>query len=81
MLVARPGSWPPPAISTRPSGSSNAVEWYSRPTVSDATVFQVSVVGFQISAGSTALVRSTPSDVVIPPLASTVPSGSSVMFW
>jgi hypothetical protein len=39
------------------------------------------VSGFQISAGSTDLEMSTPSDVVPPPLASTVPSGSSVRLW
>src|SRR2546421_11588881 len=79
-MAGDPGSWPPPAISTRPSGSSSAVEWYSRPIASDATVRQVSVAGFQISAGSTALLRSTPSEGVMPPLADTVPSGSIVRF-
>jgi hypothetical protein len=68
-------------MSTRPSGSSNAVEWYSRPFVSDATVVHVSVSGFQISAGRTAFVRSVPSESVMPPLARTVPSGSRVIFW
>jgi len=33
---------------TRPSGSSIAVEWYSRPFVNDATVVHVSVSGFPI---------------------------------
>ena len=37
--------------------------------------------GFQISAGRTAFDRSVPSEVDIPPLARTVPSGSSVRFW
>ena len=49
--------------------------------VSDATVVQVSVSGFQISAGWTAFAMSTPSDREPPPLASTVPSGSSVRLW
>ena len=68
-------------MSTRPSGSRRAVEWYSRPFVSEATVVQVSVSGFQISAGSTAFERSVPSEVDIPPLARTVPSASIVRFW
>jgi hypothetical protein len=57
------------------------VEWYSRPVLSEATTVQVSVVGSQISAGSTAFVKSVPSDAVEPPLASTVPSGRSVRLW
>src|SRR5438552_3749763 len=56
-------------------------EWYSRPMWSDATSVHVSVSGFQISAGRTALVRSMPSEPVMPPLARTFPSGSKVMFW
>src|SRR3954470_21290858 len=81
LTAGEPGSWAPPAISTRPSGRSSAVEWYSRPTDIDAAVVHVSVSGFQISAGSTAFERSVPSDVVMPPLASTVPSGSSLRLW
>ena len=80
MSVAPPTA-PPPAISTRPSGRSSAVEWYWRPFWSESTVVHVSVSGFQISAGSTDLERSSPSERELPPLASTVPSGSSVMLW
>ena len=76
-----PPTAPPPAISTRPSGSSSAVEWYWRPFWSESTSVHVSVSGFQISAGRTDFDRSTPSERELPPLASTVPSGSSVMLW
>src|SRR4051794_3846475 len=78
MSVARPGSAPLPAMNTRPSGRSIAVEWYPRACVSEATVVQVSVSGFQISDWSTPLLRVVPSDVERPPLASTVPSASMV---
>jgi hypothetical protein len=40
---------------------------------------QVSVSGFQISAGSTAVLMSTPSEREVPPVTMLVPSGSAVI--
>ena len=40
---------PPPAESTRPSGSRSAVEWYWRVTCSGASVFHFPVAGFHSS--------------------------------
>ena len=41
---------PPPEDSTRPSGSSSAVEWYWRVTCIAASVLQCPVAGFHSSA-------------------------------
>src|SRR4029453_12283078 len=71
---------PPPPVSTRPSGSSVALEWYSRTRLALDNTVQVPVDGFQRSAANTGLLRST-VDVVarlIPPVASTLPSARMV---
>ena len=72
---------PPPARSTRPSGSSSADEWYRRGRWAAAVSFQVFVSGFQISVARTPEDCVTPSEEVPPPEAITVPSGSEVSVW
>ena len=74
---------PPPPESTRPSGSSSAVEWYWRVTCMLASVFHWPVAGFQSSAGYTPAPRSTSSaPEELPPVPSTLPSASTVrLFW
>src|SRR5688500_15340656 len=47
-----PAVRPPPAISTRPSGSSSAVDWYPRGSRVGAAARHVSLAGSQISEGS-----------------------------
>ena len=73
-------SLPLPPTSTRPSGRSNATEWYKRGICSLASVDHVSLVGDHDSAAVTALASFVPSAVVSPPVASTVPSGRVVRF-
>src|SRR6185369_11368040 len=72
---------PPPRTSTRASGRSRALEWYKRGRDMAASVLQVSVAGDHSSAASTALLTPSASVVGPPPVASTVPSGSSVSVW
>src|SRR5206468_2030024 len=69
---------PLPAVSTRASGSSTAVEWYTRMTDALASVDHNPVAGFQRSAANTAPDSSVNPVTLVPPLASTVPSASSV---
>src|SRR6185369_6043787 len=68
----------PPVVTTRPSASRKAAEWYSRGTVALAIVVQVSVAGFHNSAEKTAVVVLLWPGPDVPPVASTVPSGSKV---
>src|SRR5215203_4194870 len=71
---------PPPPVSTRPSGSSVAVEWYSRTRLALESTVQVPVAGFHRSAAKTGWTRSTsPStELLCPPVASTLPSARTV---
>ena len=72
----------PPVDSTRPSGISMAIEWYSRGTVALASVLQISVTGSHSSAAYTASVLSefeNPGPPV-PPVTNTFPSGSMRAF-
>src|SRR5438128_1245325 len=67
-------------MSTRASGSSSAVEWYSRGFCMLAIVVHVPVAGDQISTGRTAFAVLKALRSVPPPLARTAPSGSTVRF-
>src|SRR4051812_18845394 len=71
---------PPPPVSTRPSGSSVALEWYCRTRLALDKTVQVFVAGSHRSAAYTGLVRSTFALValLIPPVASTLPSAKIV---
>src|SRR4051812_32435720 len=71
---------PPPPVSTRPSGSSAAVEWYSRTRLALASTVHLPVAGSHRSAANTGWSRSTnPStELLCPPVASTLPSASTV---
>jgi hypothetical protein len=72
---------PPPAVSTRPSGRSSAVEWYWRGWRAAAIVFHCPVAGSQRSAAYLAKPsrRSTSSSQPLwPPVARTEPSASTV---
>src|SRR3954465_1174893 len=75
--VAPPPSPLPPA-NTRPSGISAAVEWYTRTTAALARVLHVPDWGSYSSSGNTAAVSSLNPQLLVPPVASTVPSGSTV---
>ena len=75
---SRDGVGSPPVVSTRPSGRSNAVEWYMRGSDMASTVRHVSVGGSKISAGSTAADALSP--LPVPPTARLVPSASMVRF-
>src|SRR5688500_5340004 len=68
-----PAVRPPPAISTRPSGSSSAVDWYPRGSRAGAAGRHVSVAGSQISDGRGPAGDACPSWLE-PPTASTDPS-------
>src|SRR3712207_536433 len=71
---------PPPPVSTRPSGSRVAVEWYCRTRLALASTVQVPVSGSHLSAAKTGFLRSTDpfTDELWPPVASTLPSGRTV---
>src|SRR5919206_927610 len=72
---------PPPPVSTRPSGSSVAVEWYCRIRLALAKVVQALVAGSQSSAAVAAWSRSTRGEtaaLVSPPVARTDPSARMV---
>src|SRR4029450_7800670 len=71
---------PPPPVSTRPSGSSVALEWYSRTRLALERTVHVPVDGSHSSAANTGLSRSTfaLTDRLIPPVASTLPSARTV---
>ena len=62
----------PPAVTTRPSGSTSAVEWYMRASAIEATLDHVFVSGFQISPSRIAWDAS--SERRVPPTAMTEPS-------
>src|SRR5437899_6386046 len=65
----------PPAESTRPSGSSNAVEWYPRYVAMLAITVNCPVAGSHISVGNTGWVESSNPEPLLPPTTKTVPSG------
>src|SRR5829696_2860633 len=71
---------PPPPVSTRPSGSSVALEWYWRTRLALANTVHVLVDGSHRSAAKTGSLRSTFGSVerLIPPVASTLPSARMV---
>src|SRR5215217_4587146 len=72
---------PPPPVSTRPSGSSAAVEWYCRTRLAPAKVVQTPVAGSQRSAVAAAWSRSTRPEIAAllsPPVARTEPSARMV---
>ncbi len=56
-----------------------AEEWYSRGTDALASMVQVSVAGFHNSAAKTGVVALLCPGPDVPPVASTVPSGNSVL--
>jgi hypothetical protein len=73
---------PPPPVSTRPSGSKVAVEWYCRTRLAPASTVQASVAGSHRSAAKTGFCRSTNpfAEELCPPVASTLPSARMVRF-
>src|SRR6478752_9057690 len=71
---------PPPPVSTRPSGSKVALEWYCRTRLALDSTVQFPVFGSHRSAANTGLLRSAFALValLIPPVASTLPSARMV---
>src|SRR4030095_2517002 len=63
---------------TRPSGSSNAKEWWSLGTLMAASRDHDSVAGSHVSASMTAPSALSKFEAILPPVTKTLPSGSNV---